>query len=113
MGWGDIFMAMQPVMEDPSEQSQDDMQDGAAQNGQFEQLVASIGTNLQKIEKALAAEGVPQELTSKLADLNDQYQSILQEVMQSLGGESPGPKKPGSPGTGMVDAQGGIGGVPV
>jgi hypothetical protein len=108
-------MAQQPVMENPSEQSQDNAQGGAPQGGgPFEQLVTSVSTNLSKIQQLLSQEGVPDALTSKLGDLNDQYQAVLQEIMQSLGSESSkGPVKPGGAGSGMVDAQGGIHGVPV
>lgn len=100
-------MAQEPVMEDPSEQSQD-----APAGGGFEQVVSSVSSNLMQVQQTLSQEGVPEELTSKLADLNDQYKAILQEIMHSMTGGK-GPMKPGAPGSGMVDAQGGVGGVPV
>lgn len=74
----------------------------------FTGMVTQVSTNLTKMQGLLAEEGVPEELTGRLGELNDQYKALLKEISSSVGSK-PEPKPPG----GMVDANAGRGGKPL
>lgn len=73
-------------------------------------MVTQVSTNLTKMQSMLAEEGVPEELTGRLGQLNDQYKALLKEISESVNGEDePEAKPPG----GVVDSNAGRGGKPL
>lgn len=82
------------------------------EEGKFTKMVTQVSENLTTMQQLLGEEGVPEDLTAKLGELNQTYQAILGDIMKSMGGGAPAPAAGRKP---MVvkDAMGGVDGVPV
>lgn len=87
---------------------------GGDPSSPFTSMVAGVSSALTKMQELLPKEGVPEELVAELGSINDQYQGLLARIQKAGAGGAPKPPaQPGAPGPGMVDANGGPGGIPM
>jgi hypothetical protein len=99
---------MKPPMNDAPEADEVESQDDATED--LSGMVRQVSDNLTKMQSLLDEEGVPPELTDRIGKLNEDYQALLQEILDSTkAGDEPQTKPPG----GMVDANAGRGGKPL
>jgi hypothetical protein len=62
------------------------VQMGGDPENPFTSMVGGVSAALSKIQELLSQEQVPQELVAKVGELQQTYQSLLQQIMQSKGG---------------------------
>lgn len=85
------------------------MEMGGDPQNPFTSMVKGVSAALSKMQELLAGEGVSEDLVGQLGQLQQQYQSLLKQIMSAAGEGQAAPKSPGAP---MMDANAGPKAIP-